>query len=885
MLGTVSLPPEVRDIRAAIAAVRGARNVVTRRRREEAQAAGKDERDRRRHRLKAERESEKFLAWKVRIQVREEDRAPMPRRVWRDLHHRVVDGYVGKIGRTDSRGWDGLYPIHFAFTPRGFATPSGRAWRRGEAMRAGLYVTRDKALEDGDQGWWANCADDRDELVAFLRILEEFERNDRSNANVYVSEIIALPAELMARQRRAAVKRICRFFDRRGLAYIVGMHLPDPGGDQRNFHCHIVYSLRPVERVGPYDWSFSLEKHSEISTPAGIAARRWAVVKAINETLAEVGIEKRYTHLRNADRGLGRPEAKIGQAQTWLNRRIAALERTESVLSRAAEMADRLVEALAGGAALAPLAGRVREALERTRDTLGSTGRAPKGRVMARLVEVKEHLEAVARADQLSSLSLRVDSASEKKGLLEGARDRIAAAASLPPALESLASDVQGRLLERRSGLPRDGAVLPELAVRVKSARRRQEERKKVAEQVAGIDRINQASAQFSGTSSGLKARVEIALAKAKARLSTVVDAGTERLAGLGAQAQARGKELVLRDRQNQLAFHTRSMSPAAARLAELRGRVVSRLHSNEKRILGAIGGPLEDARQTAASAPPNLASLQSRIEVSPACDPAQPVNESKSWATTRANEHPESRPAPAAREPRHAAPDPQREAAVRDYAEHIRTNKDIVLTQVGDREVVDAASLPQEWRLSAAAFDEEPEVLSAISEVAANKKDKEAAEAARARWTAAKRQAIIDWARGQIEPPVYPAKGRWHLRFEKIGDEDLRYYAQRWRDEPELQKDLAHLGVQWVLARPRKFDLAGVARNLPGTRLARAIEKYLAKKDAVTPEPIAEASAAANVKESAPAQEEPRTPDDAAAHGASNAVLQAFADKKKKSR
>lgn len=892
MLGAVSLPPEARDIRGAIAAARGLRNVLTRRRREEARASGKDERDRQRHRRKAERELERFLRWRVRIQVRPEDRATISRRAWRDLYHRASDGIAGGIGRTDSRGRDGLYPIHFAFTPRGFKTLSGRAWRNGEAMRAGLYITRDKALEDGEQGWWANCADDRDELVAFLRLLEEFEREDRSNANVYVSEIIALPAELTARQRRAAVKRICRFFVRRGLAYVVGMHVPDPGGDQRNFHCHIVYSLRPVERVGPYDWSFSLEKHSEISTPAGIAARRRAVVEAINETLAEAGIEKRYTHLSNAARGLRRPEAKVGQAQTWLNRRIATLEQTEAVLSRAAEMADRLAESLVGGAALAPLAGRAREALERTRDTLSGTGRAPKGRVKGRLVEVNEHLEAVIRADPLSSLTSRVDSAAERRGLLEAALDRITAIVSLPPDLERLASDVQGRLVERRGGLPRDGAVLPKLAVRVGLAWRREEGRKKVAEQVAAIESITQASVQFSETSSNLNRRLKIALAGARTRLATTIDTGRGTLAALGVHVETGEKRIGLRDRRDSLAANVGSIGTAESGLAHLRERVAAGLRSKKDRLGRALHQTPIIAGETAGPAPldlPSLEALQCRVEgtmLSLGRESAPMENRGEPRPIKPADEQARSRtPALQAVEPRRAAADPEREAAIKAYADHIRTSKEIILLRVGDREVVDGASVPEEWRRCAIAFDEEAEVMSAISEVAARKKERERSEAYWTKWRAKTREEIIAWARSQSELPVYPDKGRWRLQTHRIEDEDLRYYARAWWEDVDLQKAYAQIGERWVRARPHMFDLAGIARDFPGTPLAAAIGSYLARRKAGAAGPATRAQAAVAGGEAAPPPKATETSSDATLPESDNPVFQAWADKKKKTR
>ena len=127
----------------------------------------------------------------------------------------------GTTGLTDARGPDGRHAIHYSFTARGFGSRKGRRWRAGEAERAALYSVREEALEDGERGWWSNIAADRNELVAHYRASEALEKHDRANANVYIVEVIALPAELSAEQRRQAARRVCR-----GAAMEVPIRLP-----------------------------------------------------------------------------------------------------------------------------------------------------------------------------------------------------------------------------------------------------------------------------------------------------------------------------------------------------------------------------------------------------------------------------------------------------------------------------------------------------------------------------------------------------------------------------------------------------------------------------------------------------------------------------------
>jgi len=333
-------------VTAAIADARSARNLLTRREREAKTEEIEAARGRRRRRQKEKEELLTQVSRRVRVDMPEKQRSKIGGRTARKLFERSSGLLPGLWGFSNARGADGFYSIHFDFTPRGFASTKGRSWRTGEGERAARYITREEGLEGGEHGWWSNIAEDRTELVGFFRTVEALEKHDRSNANVYVSEIIALPAELSARQRRKAVRRICRFFERRGLGYVAAMHLPNKAGDQRNFHCHILYSLRACERHGAYDWSFAVAKEADINTPDGIAARRCTIVSDINVTLRAANIDKRYTPLSNKARGMAAAEPNLGQVGTWLARRIAALEAWSALAKKVQHLARQLRTAL-----------------------------------------------------------------------------------------------------------------------------------------------------------------------------------------------------------------------------------------------------------------------------------------------------------------------------------------------------------------------------------------------------------------------------------------------------------------------------------------------------------------------------------------------------------
>ncbi len=301
-------------VAAAMAAARSARNRASRAAHMAAAEERASARRYKRARAREDRDRERAMNRRIRVTVQACERPRTRGRTPRALFYRLGDQAIGGRLLAGGGASTGTRSIHFAVTARGFASRSGRAWRDGEGERAAQYITREDALEGGEAGWWSNVATDRNELVAFFRASEALEKHDRANANVYMSEIIALPASLTARQRRRVVRRYCRYFDQRGIAYAVGMHKPDPAGDGRNFHCHIIYSLRPATRLAAYDWSFAVSKLADVNTPGGIIQRRKLAVDAINVTLKAAGSAQRYTHLSNRARGLGGPRAQTGAA-------------------------------------------------------------------------------------------------------------------------------------------------------------------------------------------------------------------------------------------------------------------------------------------------------------------------------------------------------------------------------------------------------------------------------------------------------------------------------------------------------------------------------------------------------------------------------------------
>lgn|GEM_PF-2547900 len=324
----------VADLRVDLEALRSAKARAGRRRRDR-RAEAAHEKDSRRAKRRRERELEELLRIRKLVRVPPE-RKPRVAALMRRLRNDGSGFLPGEVGRSDSRGADGFYSLYFEFTARGLKPRSGKRWRGGEAKRAVLYIIAEDGLETPERGWLSNVGTEPAEVAALMDLLEDIAREERANANVYISEIIAFPAELTPEQRREALADICIFFEERGLPYVAAPHKPSAAGDQRNFHAHIIYARRQVERLGSYEWRIGLDQDSTINTPAGIKERRLDAVACLNRSLAAAGLPKRYTAVPRSERGLGRGEAKRGQGQTAALRRLAALEAEEELLARCA---------------------------------------------------------------------------------------------------------------------------------------------------------------------------------------------------------------------------------------------------------------------------------------------------------------------------------------------------------------------------------------------------------------------------------------------------------------------------------------------------------------------------------------------------------------------
>ena len=210
-----------------------------------------------------------------------------------------------------------------------------KGWRNGLAADHAKYCFRADALEDAEIQLArpiSNVAKTPKECVAFWNAIEPMEEGYRANSRVQMRFVGALPRFLTAAQRRALISDFGeQAFARYGLGYMAAGHCPDPNGDDRNWHFHMLATTRQVVRLGDHEWAFSDEKLTEAFTSEGLIRTRAIFAAVVNRHCRAAGFANRYTHQKYEDRDLAafRTE-KIGPARMAAHEdgeEVAAIER------------------------------------------------------------------------------------------------------------------------------------------------------------------------------------------------------------------------------------------------------------------------------------------------------------------------------------------------------------------------------------------------------------------------------------------------------------------------------------------------------------------------------------------------------------------------------
>ena len=197
--------------------------------------------------------------------------------------------------------------FHFKLTSRGAGRhrrAKDRPYKPGEAIRTIRYILREAAREIENGGIVANISTDPDIVAGLFAAIEELELTaGRDNANVYMSLVVSLPHELTSAEREELLAQICAPLAEHNLPHVGVLHSPDPNGDKRNVHGHVVFSWRSFELMEDGSYAFSEQTWAELNSTAFITEFRSRAAEAMNEAMAAAGHDRRFTALSRAALG------------------------------------------------------------------------------------------------------------------------------------------------------------------------------------------------------------------------------------------------------------------------------------------------------------------------------------------------------------------------------------------------------------------------------------------------------------------------------------------------------------------------------------------------------------------------------------------------------
>ena len=237
------------------------------------------------------------------------------------------------------RDHDGLlFPFQRTLYSKASATKQGRGKQLINYGIDGAHV-----FAGGSLAFKSNVGLTREETGDAFEQLELVNRSAAKNAKIVHHMIIQSLYELTPEEQFAMAKRYCeRVFATQGLPYSLAMHAPDPGGDQRNWHFHIAFSYRPMERTAEGEWSFGRFLRTDLDNPEGWKQMRFLLAEELNHSCKLRGLSKRYTHLSYAASGLDyEPQAHLGPGLTAKVRRGEAAAKNAENHRRVAENTAR----------------------------------------------------------------------------------------------------------------------------------------------------------------------------------------------------------------------------------------------------------------------------------------------------------------------------------------------------------------------------------------------------------------------------------------------------------------------------------------------------------------------------------------------------------------
>ncbi|WP_373486556.1 MobA/MobL family protein, partial [Blastomonas sp.] len=201
---------------------------------------------------------------------------------------------------------------------------SSPKFRRGAAKDNWEYECRDEAVlldAAGEPVIVSSMGEDWLEIGTAWQCLED--ASTRKNAKIQIRVIAPFDADASHEEKVAAIEHFATtVLEPLNLPYSAVIHQPSEDGDQRNYHAHISFSLRPMRRIEPYAWEVADEVRGELDGKAGVQILRHLWAHSMTEAAARSGREMQYTGLGFGARGLDHESGEhLGDALTAMARR------------------------------------------------------------------------------------------------------------------------------------------------------------------------------------------------------------------------------------------------------------------------------------------------------------------------------------------------------------------------------------------------------------------------------------------------------------------------------------------------------------------------------------------------------------------------------------
>ena len=210
----------------------------------------------------------------------------------------------------------------------------------GVAMRVGKYIFVGSAMDDvGRPMFESNLGLSVEEALCGFDHLEQINRSAQKTAKVIFHTVLALDYRWSKEQQFQTAREWAEeCFGQHGLPYAIALHAPDPDGDPRNWHAHVMSSYRPMTRVGPNEWEVAEALRTDLDNPRSMQLLRENFARAMTRMSREAGQCERHTALSHAARGLPvEPQQHLGEARTRKARSgeyVAANEENHSRVAR-----------------------------------------------------------------------------------------------------------------------------------------------------------------------------------------------------------------------------------------------------------------------------------------------------------------------------------------------------------------------------------------------------------------------------------------------------------------------------------------------------------------------------------------------------------------------